>query len=116
MVVLGLGSNRGDRIQFLRAALHALKSQSTSPEIEVHAISPLYESDALLPVGAPESWNRPFLNVNVLCKTSLSPVDLLKNLKIIEGRMGRKDAGRWAPREIDIDILAMGEQFYESDR
>jgi 2-amino-4-hydroxy-6-hydroxymethyldihydropteridine diphosphokinase/dihydropteroate synthase len=116
MVVLGLGSNFGDRIEYLRAALFALKSQSNSSEITVLTVSPLYESAALLPPDAPASWDLPFLNFNILCQTTLDPPALLHHIKGIEGKIGRKNRGRWAPREIDIDILAMGDLCFKSEQ
>ncbi|MEO5970378.1 MAG: dihydropteroate synthase [Bdellovibrionia bacterium] len=122
MVVLGLGSNCGDRLEYLRDAIHRIqyetlefKGQGVLDGIEVTAISPLYESDALLPPGAPKDWDLPFLNINILCKTNLSPPALLKFIKDIEAQIGRKDRGRWAPREIDIDILVMGDLNYKNE-
>src|SRR4051794_40606790 len=115
MIVLGLGSNQGDRLISLRKTIQRLKSQFVSPRIEVFAVSPIYESDALLPEGAPESWNQPFLNVNVLCKSDMTPHELLKHVKSIEESMGRKDRGRWSPRVIDIDLLAMDSLVLESE-
>lgn len=104
-VVLGLGSNL-DPIQYLRKALQALKSSNAQNWIQIIRTSPLYESDALLPLGAPPDWNRPFINFCVLAETRLEPLALLHKLKTIESGLGRKDRERWAPREIDIDILA----------
>jgi 2-amino-4-hydroxy-6-hydroxymethyldihydropteridine diphosphokinase/dihydropteroate synthase len=114
MVILGLGSNCGDRLGFLRTAIQKLKATHPSSDIDVLAISPLYESDALLPENAPESWNQPFLNLCILCKTHLDPLALLKKIKGIEEQLGRQKRERWAPREIDIDILAMGHLVFES--
>lgn len=112
--VLGLGSNCGDRLEYLRKAVQILKTPS--PGIQVLAISPIYQSDALLPEGAQSSWNLPFLNLNLLCLTELSPRELLANVKGIEALLGRKQRGRWAPREIDIDILTYGDnKHFESD-
>ncbi len=116
MIVLGLGSNCGDRLRFLRKAIQNLKSRQISPQVDVLAISPLYESDALLPPGAPQDWNQSFLNLAVLCRTTLSPVELLQHIKQIEGSMGRKQRERWAPREIDIDILKMHALVFSSDQ
>ncbi len=114
MIILGLGSNWGDRVSFLRRAIHRLKS--SAPETQIQAISPIYESSALLPPNAPPSWDRPFLNLNVLCSSPLSSPDLLKLLKRIEAEIGRENRGRWAPREIDIDILARNDEvFSQSD-
>lgn len=115
MLVLGLGSNCGDRLSYLRQAIHYLKSPLISPGIEVQGISPIYESEALLPEGAPTDWNQPFLNLNLLCKTDLPALEVLKQIKGVENRVGRLKRGRWAPREIDIDILAIGDLVFESE-
>jgi 2-amino-4-hydroxy-6-hydroxymethyldihydropteridine diphosphokinase/dihydropteroate synthase len=105
-VVLGLGGNEGDRAGCLRGAIRLL-SLST-PGLRVLRASPLYESQAMLPADAPAdgSWNRPFLNLALECETSLEPESLLSGLKAVERKLGRETRSRWAPRRIDIDILA----------
>jgi 2-amino-4-hydroxy-6-hydroxymethyldihydropteridine diphosphokinase/dihydropteroate synthase len=103
-VVLGLGSNLGDRLTHLRTALAAIKNVGS---LAVKQVSPLYISDAMLPdIAAPE-WDIPYLNLAVRCETNLSPTDLLSILKTIEATIGREEKIRWAPRIIDIDILAI---------
>lgn len=105
LVILGLGTNIGDRMQLLRDAIDHL--QPLLSDIEC---STVYESPALLPDHAPENWDVPFYNMAVAGKCTLSPHDLLKAVKDIEHKMGRKDRGHWGPREIDIDILAYGDR------
>lgn len=105
LVVLGLGSNLGDRKQFLHDALRLLKEGDI---VRSMMVSRLYESQAMLPDGAPGDWDIPYYNCAVLGETSLSPHALLSAVKGIERALGRKDTGLvWAPREIDVDILAM---------
>lgn len=104
MVVLGLGTNLGDRAQHLRRAVKAI-----AEVVSDLACSPVYESHALLPVGAPDSWDMAFLNVAVCGMTELAPREMLAKAKAIEQALGRAPRGRWGPREIDIDILAYGE-------
>ena len=104
-VILGLGTNWGDAIAqraMLRRTVRALES----PALQIRKLSPFYQSDALVPRGAPESWNRPFLNIALLVQTSDTPQALLDRVKELETKLGRKARGRWAPREIDIDLLA----------
>lgn len=104
MVILGLGSNLGDRLANLRKSLCSIKKISG---ITVHQVSPIYASDALLPDNAPAEWDMPFLNLSLRCETTLTPLELLKQLKTIEWSIGRKPEIRhWGPRIIDIDILA----------
>ncbi|MDB2414797.1 2-amino-4-hydroxy-6-hydroxymethyldihydropteridine diphosphokinase [Rickettsiales bacterium] len=104
MIILGLGSNVGDRIKYLEQAIQML-SENVLTAIQ---ISPIYESDALLPTNSPESWDKTFLNLAITGETHLSADSLLHYIKRIEHSMGRKNTGVWSPREIDIDILAYG--------
>ena len=102
IIYLGLGSNEGDRRSNLLQALSLLKSS-----VQVEKISPLYENPALLPDHYDSSWNRPFLNLALKGKTSLSMENLFSTIQNIEHQLGReKDHRQWSPRTIDIDILA----------
>jgi 2-amino-4-hydroxy-6-hydroxymethyldihydropteridine diphosphokinase / dihydropteroate synthase len=103
-VYLGLGSNLGNRRANLSRALALLANGGT----EVLRVSPVVESPAMLPESARPEWNRPFLNLVAECSTTDAPDALLDRLKRIERDLGRTDRGRWAPREIDVDILLWG--------
>ena len=111
-VYLGLGSNLGDRRANLVRALDSLARDLT----RVLRISPVVESPAMLSDGAPTDWNRPFLNIVAQCETDERPGDLLDRLKAIERELGRTDRGRWAPREIDLDILLYGDETIATER
>lgn len=114
MVILGIGSNIGDRLANLREALAHIKAVDKS--IIIH-VSPVYESDALLPDNAPETWNNPYLNLAIGITTKLHPEQLLDKIKNIEEKMGRAAKHlHWSPRIIDIDILAWHEECYHTDR
>jgi len=104
MVILGLGSNIGDRLAHLEAAVRAL-----APVMRGLRASRVLESRAVLPAGAPPAWDLPYLNMAVCGDTTLAPLDLLNWLKAIESRAGRVSRGIWGPREIDLDILVMDE-------
>jgi len=104
MVILGLGSNTGDRLAHLRRARELL---ALIPQLKLLQVSPLYISDALLPDQAPDTWDQPYLNLAIKCETSLQPLELLQQVKNVEYTIGRKPLKRhWGPRVIDIDILA----------
>lgn len=105
LTVLGLGTNIGNRLDYLTQAVRQL-SENVLHAIEV---SPIYESRAVLPEGAPQSWDTPFLNMAVRGETDLSPQTLLQQVKYIEHKLGRQPRGEWGPREIDIDILVYEE-------
>jgi 2-amino-4-hydroxy-6-hydroxymethyldihydropteridine diphosphokinase/dihydropteroate synthase len=102
MIILGLGSNKGDRAALLEKAVEML-----APTVRNLRRSSLYETKALLPAGAPAAWNMPFLNMAITGETALSPSDMLAAIKTIEKQLGRRPSEVWAPREIDLDILAI---------
>ena len=97
VVYLGLGSNIGDRAQYLVRACGLLNQH---PAVAVQAVSSLYETD---PVGF--TAQDAFLNAVVRVHAALRPESLLTVTQAVESRLGREPAIRWAPRVIDVDIL-----------
>jgi 2-amino-4-hydroxy-6-hydroxymethyldihydropteridine diphosphokinase/dihydropteroate synthase len=112
IIAIGVGSNLGSPINNLRDSLFLLKKQ-----FKVLKVSGIYESDALTPHGAPEEWNKKFLNAAVLIEISgsLDPFEILKILKKIEKTMGRQEDARWSPRIIDLDILFWNDSDLKSE-
>lgn len=107
MIYLGLGTNCGDRRQFLATAIDKLERGG----FRIKVVSPIVESPALLKENAKPQWNQPFLNLVLEGETHLSPHELLALAKKIEQEMGRDlQAPRWSPRNIDIDLLLWDEQ------
>lgn len=104
---IALGSNVGDRLGHLTAAVAALRA---APGIAVVAVSQLYETD---PVGpAPQG---PYLNAAAELETTLGPAALLAALLRIESQQGRRRSGeRNAPRTLDLDLLLFGETAFAS--
>jgi 2-amino-4-hydroxy-6-hydroxymethyldihydropteridine diphosphokinase len=97
---IGLGSNVGDRLQFLR---RAVKHLGETIGVQVRDVSSVYETE---PVGpAAQAW---FLNAVAAVDTSLSPVTLLHQTQAIERALGRETPYHWGPRTIDLDILLHG--------
>ena len=111
MILLGLGSNLGEREATLREAAHELSVAGIKPLRQ----SALMETPALLPTGAPPAWNLPFMNQVMEVATTHEPSALLGILKSIELQLGRIDRGRWGPREIDLDLLAYHDVMLESE-
>src|SRR5271157_2882601 len=105
IIYLALGTNLGDRIANLRAAIEAL-----SPEIKVIVESKVYETP---PWGYEDQ--PAFLNMAVKGETGLKPESLLKRLKQLEVQLGREQSFRWGPRLIDIDILFYDDLILESE-
>lgn len=103
-VLLGLGSNLGDRIALLRDAVAGLGD-------EVEAVSDVFETD---PVGGPDQGA--YLNLVVLLRTDLSARDLLALGQHLEAEADRVREVRWGPRTLDVDVLWIdGEQVEEPD-
>ncbi len=98
---LGLGSNLGNRLAFLRGGRDTLINRS---DITLVQASGVYETEA---VGGPPD-NPLFLNTVLQIETSLSPEKLLETCLAVEDEFGRSRPVRWSPRTLDIDIL-----FYE---
>ncbi|GAB4482128.1 MAG: 2-amino-4-hydroxy-6-hydroxymethyldihydropteridine diphosphokinase [Anaerolineales bacterium] len=94
-VYLALGSNLGDRLANLRAALAALP-----PAARVLDTSHIYET---APWGYAEQPN--FFNMAARLETELSPQALLDFLKGLESRLGRIPNFQNGPRLIDLDLL-----------
>ena len=94
-VVLSLGSNIGDRKNNLKNALIELEKIS-----EVKLISSVYESEALL-----VNDQRNFYNMVVEINYLNTALDLLRDIKFIEKKLGRQKSIRYGPRLIDIDII-----------
>jgi 2-amino-4-hydroxy-6-hydroxymethyldihydropteridine diphosphokinase len=95
IVFLALGTNLGDRLGNLRAAIAALP-----PVVTVLDQSPVYET---APWGVTDQ--PAFLNMVVKGKTLLAPAALLARLKHLEIELGRIPSKRYGPRQIDLDIL-----------
>jgi len=95
---LGLGSNKGQRRQYLTQALQALDRLG---QLQIMTVSPVYETE---PLHIKEQGN--FYNMAVKILTEYSAEKLLQHCKGIEGQLGRDfQQERYGPRVIDIDIL-----------
>ena len=103
VAALGLGSNLGDRLGNLRAAAERLKG--LGPFL---TRSDVFETE---PWGVKEQPS--FLNACLTLEISLEPKALLAFVKGIEQDMGRQKAIRWGARNIDIDILLMGDRVFD---
>lgn len=109
--LLGLGSNLGERLDYLRDAICRLDTSSETTEVT--AVSSLYGSAALVPPGEPPGPD--FLNAACEVETELAPQQLRGFVKDIEARLGRTPAPRWAARVIDIDILLYDDAVVSDD-
>jgi 2-amino-4-hydroxy-6-hydroxymethyldihydropteridine diphosphokinase len=99
---LGLGSNLGNRLTNLQAAVDALQ---TEPGLRVPAASRGWEP---VRVGGPPQPD--YLNAVIRAETDLSARDLLDVARRVEQRMGRVRKERWGARLLDVDILLYDEE------
>ena len=90
LAALALGSNIGDRLGHLQAAVDLLAPR---------AVSGVYETD---PVGGPEQ--EPYLNAVVLVPAA-PPLRLLRQAQAVEQSRERVREVRWGPRTLDVDLL-----------
>lgn len=105
-VILGLGSNLGDKRKNLNTAVHAL---SLLPSTQVKNVSAIYKTK---PVGFDDQDD--FLNAAVCIETELSPHAILGACLGIEASMGRVRLHKNGPRTIDIDVLIYESYFSDS--
>ena len=96
-VVIGLGSNMGERFSHLQYAVDALR---LVPKVKLLEISHVYET---APVGYTEQPD--FLNAVVLLETDLSPKTVLGLCLGIEAARGRHRTIPNGPRVLDMDVL-----------
>jgi len=107
-IFLGLGSNLGDREDYLAKARAGLIQTKI---IFLVAASSIYET---APVGV---INQPaFLNQVIEVRSELLPEELLDKALEIEQALGRDRRQRWGPRTIDIDLLCYGQRVIQSER
>lgn len=105
-IVIGIGSNLGDRQANILAALQRLRLRA-----RVSAVSSFYESDAAAGAEGP-----PYLNVAAALRTDLAPVDFERFARDVELAVGRAAGTRkLAPRPIDIDVLAVDDRVVRDD-
>jgi 2-amino-4-hydroxy-6-hydroxymethyldihydropteridine diphosphokinase len=104
-VLISLGSNVAKETN-LPAAVVQLAAQ---PTVTVLAVSPVLQTAAVGPDGAP-SGQPPFHNQALLAETSLAPEELRMLLQEIEAKLGRaRTADKFAPRPIDLDLSLYGD-------
>ncbi len=107
-VYLGLGSNKGDRFNYLVSAVKLIDENKNCRLVKASSV---YETK---PYGNIDQDN--FYNAVILIETEFDIEKLYCFLKEIEKKVGReKSETRWAPREIDVDILFYNNLIYNSE-
>ncbi len=92
--IIVYGSNIGDKVRNVELALSLISRVG-----RITGLSRVYITES---VGVRQEC---FVNGGVIFETDLLPLDLLKLLKEVEIKVGRRQRFRWGPREIDLDIV-----------
>jgi len=93
--VLSVGSNIGNRLGHLQAAVDALRPC-------LLAVSPVYETAAF--GTEPQD---PYLNAIVVADADIDARGWLDRVRAVEAVAGRRRGRRWAPRTLDIDVIVV---------
>lgn len=101
-VYLGIGSNMGDKEEYLKKAVAFLEADW---KIKVLQVSQFIVTK---PYGGVEQDD--FLNGAVEIETLYTPQELLRVINEIELKLGRERIIHWGPRTLDIDILLYEEE------
>ena len=101
-----LGSNLGDSKKYIQDALNYINDEVG----ERTGLSSLYQTASWGKEDQPD-----FINQVVSVKTKLNPQQLLKNILVIETKLGRERRDKWGSRTIDIDLLFYGNHVIQED-
>nr|WP_298919648.1 2-amino-4-hydroxy-6-hydroxymethyldihydropteridine diphosphokinase [uncultured Roseobacter sp.] len=103
MALIALGSNTssplGDPTETVRKGVLALVESLGV----IRRVSKYYRTPAFPAGNGPD-----FVNAVVCLETDLPPEDVISRLHEIEAEMGRSRKTRWAPRTLDLDLIALG--------
>ena len=107
-VLIGIGSNKGDKLNHLQMAVDAIHTQIGS----IHQISKLYQTPALGFEGDD------FINGCLKVSTLLDASKVLEKLLTIEQSLGRirHEDGQYHSRTIDLDLLFYDSLILKSER
>jgi len=100
-IFLLLGSNLGDRENYIRQARDLINQQIGFVEL----CSSLYETAAWGKTNQPN-----FLNQVIRLRSGMTALKLLESIWSIEDDLNRTREERWGARTIDIDILFYGSE------
>ncbi|ASU33788.1 2-amino-4-hydroxy-6-hydroxymethyldihydropteridine diphosphokinase [Mucilaginibacter xinganensis] len=98
-IFLLLGSNLGNREEFLREAIRLIELH-IAPVLKMSSV---YETQSWGKTDAPD-----YLNQVIILKADIPAEEVLRKILDIEIILGRKREEKWGSRTIDIDILFYG--------
>ena len=102
-VYVALGSNLGDREAHL---IQGAKDIEELQDCSGLVMASLYETEPMGPQDQPD-----YLNSVCSFDCELEPLDLMRELKLIERQHGRvQSTERWRARPLDLDIILFGDR------
>jgi 2-amino-4-hydroxy-6-hydroxymethyldihydropteridine diphosphokinase len=102
-LLLALGANLAGPWGSPSQTLRRTQRELTCAGLRILASSHIYDTAPLGP-----GRQAPYLNAVLLLRAHIAPAALLRLIKRIERRAGRRLGTRWGPRSLDIDILDYG--------
>ena len=105
--VIAMGSNLGDRLDYLQGGLDGLFD---TPRIRFLAVSPVYQT---APVGGPDQ-QADYLNAVVIAETTMPAQAVLERCHGLEAAFGRVRGELWGPRTLDLDLIIYGDEVSNS--
>lgn len=103
--LIALGSNANRDLALSLGLVKAAILQLEGDELRITATSQFYQTPCF-PAGAGPD----FVNAAIEVETALSPLELLRLFHQVEAQFGRERPSRWAPRTLDIDLIASGQE------
>lgn len=107
--LIGFGGNLGDPSGTLELAANRLDELSGTA---VRAVSRLYKTKPALGRDAEQAE---YSNAALVVETEQPLETFFEGLRGIERALGRRPAGRWASRTVDLDLLLFGDCVHKSN-
>ncbi|MCI2395828.1 2-amino-4-hydroxy-6-hydroxymethyldihydropteridine diphosphokinase [Aliiroseovarius sediminis] len=102
--LVSLGSNATSTTRESAKIIHDAVDFIAQSNLRITKISDFYKTPCFPPGAGPD-----FVNAAIEVQTDLLPHDLLQFLHETEVRFGRERPSRWAPRTLDMDLIACGD-------
>lgn len=106
-VTYSLGSNLGDRLEYLQGAANLLVQ---TPGMKITGVSSVYETDPVDYTDQPL-----FLNIVVQAESTLASTVMLERAHAIEDAFDRARTVPFGPRTIDVDLIAVADRVINND-
>ena len=101
---LSIGSNLGNRKKNIETSKYLLRKLKIFPI----KTSSIYET-----LSWPNIKHPKYYNIVLKAHTRLNPINLFKNIKYIEKKLGRTKTKKNAPRTCDIDIIDFNGKIFD---